>query len=74
MLAAVRSTAGAIVTVSDEETAAAQKDLGAKGFFVEPTSAVCWAALRRALGDGEKWAVAGAVVPLCGAGLKSVGH
>jgi threonine synthase len=48
ILSAVRATGGAIVTVTDAETAAAKADLAAKGFFVEPTSAVCWAALLKA--------------------------
>ncbi|HEV2783040.1 MAG TPA: threonine synthase [Actinophytocola sp.] len=80
ILAAVRATGGTIVTVTDAETAAARADLAARGFFVEPTSAVCWAALVRARSgpaaprsDPSEAALRGdgVVIPLCGAGLKS---
>lgn len=65
VLEAVAATGGEIVTVDEARIEAAQADLAAKGFFVEPTAAVCWAALLR--GGYED-----AVVPLGGAGLKSV--
>ncbi|MGH8880445.1 MAG: threonine synthase [Stackebrandtia sp.] len=77
ILAAVRSTGGTIVTVTDDEITSAKADLAACGFFVEPTSAVCWAALARARAvsgqDGALAALHGerVVIPLCGAGLKS---
>lgn len=78
ILAAVRATGGTIVTVTDAETMAAKADLAARGFFVEPTSAVCWAALVRARGDHARsgrgltaLCAESVVIPLCGAGLKS---
>ncbi|WP_213450573.1 threonine synthase [Rhizomonospora bruguierae] len=82
ILAAVRETGGTIVTVDEEGTGAARADLAAQGLFVEPTSAVCWAALLAARAGtapaGATWAGAlphlraeSVVVPLCGAGLKS---
>ncbi len=82
ILAAIRATSGTIISVSDEQTAAARHDLARQGLFVEPTSAVCWAAILFA-GQGptssrSTWADAmphllasDVVVPLCGAGLKS---
>jgi threonine synthase len=66
ILQAVRATGGSIVSVTDDQTAAARNDLAAAGLFVEPTSAVCWAAVGLLRGDDV-------VVPLCGAGLKSPG-
>ncbi|MCW0214866.1 MAG: threonine synthase [Pseudonocardia sp.] len=84
VLAAVRGSGGTIVSVTDGQTAAARAELAAEGLFVEPTSAVCWAAVRAAA-DGTHdtrptWAAAAplltagsVVVPLCGAGLKSPG-
>ncbi|MFJ2554611.1 MULTISPECIES: threonine synthase [unclassified Streptomyces] len=85
ILRAVRATGGTVVAVTDEQVAAARTELAAEGLFVEPTSAVCWAAVRAARtgttdADHPAWAAArtalGAaevVVPLCGAGLKSPG-
>ncbi len=84
ILAAVRAGGGAVVTVTDEQTLAARADLAGRGLFVEPTSAVCWAAVRGARGLGPPTDDSPAeqrarqlltdrqvVLPLCGAGLKS---
>ncbi|WP_104176558.1 threonine synthase [Cryobacterium sp. Y50] len=83
ILAAVRATGGTIVSVSDRQTAAARQELADEGLFVEPTSAVCFAAVRAAVDSmfnkaSPTWALAASlltaesvVVPLCGAGLKS---
>jgi threonine synthase len=70
VLAAVRDTGGAVVTVSDEQIVRARADLAAEGLYVEPTSAVCWAAVR-AQARGGLLTQAEVVVPLCGAGAKS---
>jgi threonine synthase len=73
ILAAVRDTGGTIVTVNDDQVRAAHAGLASAGLYVEPTAAVCWAALRAGLidigpvpGDRPR-----AVAPLCGSGLKS---
>ncbi|MGW5240976.1 threonine synthase [Monashia sp. NPDC004114] len=81
ILAAVRDSGGTIVTVDDDQVLVAQADLAAQGLFVEPTSAVCYAALDRArsatgtTGPDEDAIVAlrtgEVVVPLCGSGLKT---
>lgn len=83
VLAAVRETGGTVVAVTDEEAAAARRELAADGLFVEPTAAVCWAAVRAALASGRTegaWPATRealrdgrVVVPLCGAGLKVPG-
>ncbi|TFD72968.1 threonine synthase [Cryobacterium gelidum] len=85
ILRAVRATGGTIIAVTDRQTAAARRELGGEGLFVEPTSAVCYAAVRAAVDQtfdaaSPTWAVAASlltagsvVVPLCGAGLKSPG-
>lgn len=65
VLGAVRATQGEMITVDDAEIGAAQADLAAHGLFVEPTAAVCWAAVSQRGYDH-------AVVPLGGAGLKAV--
>jgi threonine synthase len=84
ILAAVRATGGAIVAVSDEQVLAGRAELAAQGLYVEPTSAVCWAAARAAAQPAPdlawNWELAvdllGAddvILPLCGAGLKAPG-
>lgn len=67
ILAAVRASAGAIVTVEDDAIVAARRQLAGEGLFVEPTAAVCFAAAATAR---ELLAADDVVVPLCGAGLK----
>jgi threonine synthase len=67
VLAAVRASGGEVVTVTEEEVAAARRALAERGFYVEPTAAAPFAAWARHVGDRS------AVVPLCGAGIKSPG-
>jgi threonine synthase len=50
--------------VTEDQIRAAQLDLAARGLFVESTGVACWAAAGR-------WTDRAAVVPLCGAGLKT---
>ncbi len=69
ILAAVRDTHGTIVTVTDDEIRGAHADLARNGLYVEPTAAVCWAAVRA--GRAGPAPGRGAVVPLCGNGLKA---
>ncbi|MDQ0794199.1 threonine synthase [Streptomyces sp. B1I3] len=64
ILAAVRESGGTFLTVTEDRIRAAQRDLAARGFFVETTGVACWAAV----GDRTDGSV---VVPLCGAGLKT---
>jgi threonine synthase len=69
VLAAVRSSGGAIVSVSDDEIREAQATLARSGLFVEPTSAAAIAGLPHLadrIGPDET-----AVVPLTGSGLKA---
>ncbi len=84
ILAAVRETGGTIVSVSDQQVLAGRTELAAEGLYVEPTSAVCWAAARAAAGPAAdlpwNWALAvelfrvdNVTLPLCGAGLKAPG-
>lgn len=86
ILAAIDNSGGDIVTVTDTEVRAAQRDLAGRGFYVEATAAACWAAVRHAesghhqqgddqQGPGQRgWSLLRdreTVVPLCGAGLKT---
>lgn len=66
ILRAVRASGGSFLTVSEDGIRAAQLDLAERGLYVESTGVACWAAVRDgALGRRT------AVVPLCGAGLKT---
>jgi len=74
ILAAVRDTGGAIVTVTDDQVSAAHAGLARAGLYVEPTAAACWAALQAGLVDLPPAPSDGrvrAIAPLCGSGLKS---
>lgn len=64
ILRAVREWGGTFLTVTEPEIRAAQRDLAARGLFVESTGVACWAA-------AASWTDRTAVVPLCGAGLKT---
>ncbi|MBI1800322.1 MAG: threonine synthase [Chloroflexi bacterium] len=65
ILRAIRESGGDALAVSDDETLAAQRDLAQIGLYVEPTSAVVGAALKRLKVDGVT------VAALTGSGLKS---
>jgi threonine synthase len=73
ILAAVRDTHGTIVTVTDDQVRAAHLGLAHAGLYVEPTAAVCWAAVEAGLIDAPAKAGNGprVVAPLCGIGLKA---
>jgi threonine synthase len=73
ILAAVRACGGAIVTVTDDAVRAAHAALARSGLYVEPTSAVCWAAVQAGLVPAAPGhdGVPAVVAPLCGSGLKS---
>jgi threonine synthase len=73
ILDAIAQTGGAIVTVTDDQVRAAHADLARSGFYVEPTAAACWAALRAGLVDlpEQPDAIPQVIAPLCGSGLKS---
>ncbi|MEW2117951.1 pyridoxal-phosphate dependent enzyme [Streptomyces sp. NPDC005474] len=66
ILRAVRESGGTFLTVTEDQIRHAQLDLASQGLYVESTGVACWAAVREgALGART------AVVPLCGAGLKT---
>jgi threonine synthase len=71
VLAAVRETAGCMVTVDDEATRAALRDLGRLGIYAEPTAAVAAAGLRTLLESGGIAADDQVVCALTGSGLKT---
>jgi threonine synthase len=69
ILRAVRASGGTFLTVGEDQIRDAQRDLAAQGFYVESTGVACWAAVR----DLDAFTTGGrsAVLPLCGAGLKT---
>ena len=71
VLAAVRETGGYLLTVDDESTWAALRDLGRLGLYVEPTAAVSAAGLRVLLEDGRIAVGDEVVCALTGSGLKA---
>lgn len=64
ILRAVRKSGGTFLTVTEDQIRTAQLDLAARGLYVESTGVACWAAT-------GAWTDRTAVVPLCGAGLKT---
>lgn len=70
MLSAIRELGGTVVTVDEESIAASAANLASSGIFVEPTSAATLAGLVLWM-DGTGFDGT-SVVPMCGAGLKSL--
>ena len=71
ILKAVYETGGEVLAVQEEEIHGTLKEMGRKGYFIEPTSAATIAGLKKYLnGKGQKETV---VSTFTGAGLKSAG-
>ncbi|TPQ21417.1 threonine synthase [Streptomyces sporangiiformans] len=66
ILRAVRESGGTFLTVTEDQIRHAQRDLASRGLYVESTGVACWAAVREGVPGNRT-----AVVPLCGAGLKT---
>ena len=71
MIAAVVQTGGTTVAVSEPEIAGATTELGRAGFYVEPSSAVAYAAAVELRSSGVIAAADTALVVLTGSGLKT---
>lgn len=73
VLAAIRASDGAAITVTDQEITDAALRLAASGFYAEPTGAVGYAGLQALRGKGGTSAMLGEspVVIVSGSGLKS---
>ncbi|MEU6388764.1 pyridoxal-phosphate dependent enzyme [Streptomyces sp. NPDC046939] len=71
ILRVVRESGGAFHTVTDDQIRHAQRDLASRGLYVESTGAACWAATREGGSVAAVLNGRSAVVPLCGAGLKT---
>jgi threonine synthase len=69
IMKAIRETGGSVVTVSESEILAAQRELAHQGLYVEPTAAVAVAGLK---GVRERLGTESVtIVPLTGSGLKA---
>lgn len=71
MLSAVRETGGTATSVAELEIANAHRDIGRRGLYIEPTSAVPFAALSRLVARGMIAEGERVLIPVTGSGLKS---
>lgn len=71
ILEGLRQSGGTVVAVEEEEIVAGVKNFGARGFCVEPTTAVLWAGLKRAREEISIPADPPSVLILSGHGLKA---
>jgi len=73
VLAAIRETGGAALTVAEKEIVQARQELAHRGLFIEPTSAVAVAGLKHLHEQGLISPNELTIVPLTGSGLKALG-
>ncbi len=71
ILKAIRETGGEILIVTEKEIGVALKEMGRKGFFIEPTSAATIVGLKKYLKKKNKKEIV--VSTLTGSGLKTAG-
>jgi threonine synthase len=71
MVESLRQAKGDAVIVEEDQLVYAFKELARKGFFMEPSSAVAYAAYKRQIEDKEVSEDAKVVIVLTGTGLKS---
>jgi len=71
MTKALHEAKGDAAMVEENETISAFRELAGKGFYVEPSSAVAYAAFKKQIADGRLFEKARVVVVLTGSGLKS---
>lgn len=71
MVKNLKEADGDAVLVEENEIASAFLELARKGFFVEPSSAVAYAAYKKQLKSGEASEGSNTVVVLVGTGLKT---
>jgi threonine synthase len=70
MVASLKEVDGECVTVGEGELVRAWKELSRKGFFVEPSSAVAYAGLKKKR-ESQGWGIGESVIVLTGSGLKA---
>jgi threonine synthase len=71
MVKGLKEVKGDAVMVDENEIWQAFTELGRKGFFVEPSSAVAYAGYKKQLAHGEMPGDESAVIVLTGTGLKT---
>jgi threonine synthase len=72
MLKGLKDAKGDAVTVEENEIVSAFKELASKGFFVEPSSAVAYAAYKKQTSDSKTSEDGNTVIILTGSGLKTM--
>jgi len=72
MIESLRRVKGDALVVREEEILKAWQELGRMGFYVEPSSAVAYAAYKRHVADGEIGRREKTCIILTGMGLKSI--
>jgi threonine synthase len=72
MVRSLEEVKGDVVMVAEDEIGNAFKELARNGFFVEPSSAVAYAAYQKQLGNKKVSENARTVIILTGAGLKTM--
>jgi threonine synthase len=72
ILANIRRTNSIVVSVDEEQILSSQESLAKMGVYVELTSAANYAGYLQSIKEDEERASLTAVIPLCGAGLKSL--
>lgn len=71
VVAQVRATQGAIISVSDKDIIAALFDIGKRGFYIEPTSATGFAGLNKLIEQGLIEKTDTTAIIISGNGLKA---
>lgn len=72
MVKGLKDARGDAVTVEENEIVSAFKELAGKGFFVEPSSAVAYAAYKKQTSDSKTSEDGNTVIILTGSGLKTM--
>ena len=73
LLSLMRELNGMFIEVNEREILKAHEELAHRGVFIELTSAANWAGYRKLIEEYPQFKGKTAVLPLCGAGLKSLG-
>ncbi|NCB02621.1 MAG: pyridoxal-phosphate dependent enzyme [Spirochaetia bacterium] len=72
LLEVIYSLNATVVSVSEDDIIEGQDFLAKRGLFVELTSSANYAGYKKFIEEYKEWENKSAVIPLCGAGLKSV--
>lgn len=71
VIAAVRETGGQVVSIGEDKITSAVKAMAGKGFYIEPTSALAYAAVQNLIAEGVLGKQNQVIMIVSGNGLKS---